>query len=315
MKPGATLPLRAGVTYFRPRARPSPMASPAPEDVSGALRAVWEVRQAEERRQQCLGGWYSIVFGAMAAVIFASYGAVFAWGLPQGPWLDFLWMPPVIAAYAVLAFVTQTALGLQRPSLRWRELLPGTALMFVLFTLLGLAFGQGLVTDYAAGSTLVVGLFYVVLGAAWIREPVHASFGALQVLAAAAMLLLHTGLAVSTVWGIAGTGGGMMLLGLHTLRRMPPGALPVPPGTPDPSELGQVKDTLGRLRTHDTLVAARRRAAAAYAAAALLAVGGVLALVAGQAGVVLFALAGAVAVWSRARLGYAEGRAEGAHGP
>lgn len=281
-----------------------------PLDVGGSLRAVWEVRQAEEQRQYCLGAWQNIIFGVMAALIFAAYGAASLLGHGSGPWMAVLWMPPVLGAYAALAFKTRTLLRLPRPSLPWREVLIGTALFLLLMALLGLAFARGVVRDIPAGMSLVIGTFYILLGLVMVRHWMPAAFGVALAAGALGLLVANPGLAASTLYGIVAAGGGMVAMGLWMLRHPDFGAPPPAAGPGPEPELEQVRETLRGLRGHEAAVRARERAGALFLGALLLAIGGVTslsfgpsqlaagaffgcALIAGVAGVAFQALRGA----------------------
>lgn len=268
-----------------------------PEDVSGALRAVWEVRQGEERLEWCMGGWYNLVFGLMTASIFATYGALWALGLQSSPVARFAWAPPVIAAYTAIAFATKNVLGLSKPTFQWRSIALGTFAFVVLFALLGLAYGTGVVRDYAAGVSIVIGAFYVGMGIA-LREAGPGVFGGAIAAGAAALLLLDLGPWASTLYGIFVTAGGMVATGVWMLRgpgRAPPGQ----GGDRGPSELDEVRETLEALRGHEHRVQARERAARYLFAASILALAAVAGLTTGSypAPLVLLAFAGLCAAF------------------
>lgn len=252
-----------------------------PEDVTSALRAVWEVRRAEERRAYCLGAWHNIVFGAMGAVIFGAYGLA-GWLGATGPLLHWLWLPPMLAAYAALAFATKRALSLPRPTLPWAEVAVGTALFVGLMALLALALANGVLTSIPAGMSMVIGSFYVILGVVLLREAVPALFGAAVALGAVALVLLGGGFVEATLYGIVVTGGGMVAMGAWMLRRPERGAPPAgePPGD-RPPELQQVREALAGIRGHEAAIAARDRAAKTFLAAAVMALAGVVGLIGG----------------------------------
>lgn len=262
-----------------PRGHGPPMTRA--EDVSGALRAVWEVRRAEEHRAFCLGAWQNIIFGLMGAVIFTSYGLAAASGV-TGPLLHWLWLPPLLAAYTALAFTAKSILRLPRPMLPWGEVAIGTALFVGLMGLLALAVVNGVLRDIPAGMSIVIGSFYVILGLVFLRERVPALFGAAVALGAAALVLLDAGMGASTLYGIVVASGGMVAMGAWMLRHPDRGAPPPPAGGEGPTtDLQQVRETLTGLRGHEAAVQARERAAKAFLAAAVFALGGVTGFLSG----------------------------------
>jgi hypothetical protein len=280
----------------------------APLDLSEQLRAVWDTRRVEQRREACVrGGSYNVVFGAMGTVIFVAYALVQADGL-DGPWVPFAWVPPVLASYLVLAFWRQRLLGLARPALDWRSVLPGTALMFALFTVEGAAYNAQLLRDEFLGAGMAVGAFYVLLGLSFHDAP-HTGFGSFVLAAAAALLALGVGFPFSALFGIVVVGGGMVAMGLWMLRSGRGGG----DAARDPGpELAGVRDTLRRIQRHEDDLAARGRALRLLAAAVALALAGVFALghgepVSGAGLVATGALVAGFARWQLAR--------EGADGP
>lgn len=251
------------------------------EDVSGALRAVWEVRRAEEANAYCLGAWHNIIFGAMGAVIFAAYALAPMLGAPEVVYA-WLWLPPLLAAYTALAFTTKSVLRLPRPALPWGEVAIGTGLFVALMGVLALAVVNGVLTDIAAGMSMVIGAFYVILGLVFLHRRVPALFGLAAAAGAAAIAVLGLPSPASTAYGIVAVCGGMVAMGAWMLRHPEHGAPPTR-GDVDPrgSELQEVRETLAGLRGHEAAVQARERAAKTFLAAAVMALAGVAGLLSG----------------------------------
>lgn len=285
------------------KARPA-LAGPMSraEDVSGALRAVWEVRRAEERFAYCLGAWNNIVFGAMATAMFTAYAGAVVLDAPQVVFA-WLWLPILLAAYTALAFKTRSVLRLPRPTLPWGEVALGTGLFVALMGVLALAVANGVLRDVAAGMSMVIGVFYVVLGLVFIRERAPALFGLAVAAGAVAVALLDLPFPASSLYGVA-VGAGMAAMGAWMLRHPGRGqhGAPAEPGDAGPGaapELAEVRETLRQLHGHDARVRAREAAAKVLLASAVLALAGVAAMLSGAAAMALpvFVLAGLVAAW------------------
>jgi hypothetical protein len=285
---------------------------PPPEDVTGALRAVWEVRRAEEHKAYCMGAWHNIVWGAMAMVLFAAYGVANAWALPPVV-VHWLWLPPLLAAYTAIAYANKGVLALPRPALPWAEVALGTGLFVGLMGVLALALLNGVLRDVAAGMSMVIGVFYVILGLVIVHERGPAVFG--MALAAGAVLVVLLGLPwpSSTLYGIFAAGGGMVAMGAAMLLRARP-PIPSAPGD-SPTELEQVRETLAGIRNHEAAVQARETAAKTFLAAAVMALGGVIGAMTGTHSypLALLALAGATAAFGFVRQRMAR-IGEGGHG-
>lgn len=257
----------------------------APEDVTGALRAVWEVRRAEEQRAFCLGAWNNVIFGVMGMALFAAYGAA-EWLAAPPLLFRWLWLPPLLAAYTALSFATKRVLRLPRPALAWREVAIGTGLFVGLMGLLALAVFNGFLRDIAAGMSIVIGVFYVILGLVFVRERAPALFGLAVAAGAVALALLRAPFPASTVYGVVVASGGMVAMGLWMLRHpeqgAPPAAAPPPGAEGGRVELEQVREVLAGIRGHEAAVEARERAAKAFLAAAVFALAGVTGFLTGS---------------------------------